>query len=40
MAGEIGGVGGGLEDVAEDDVVHVRRSHPGPGQGLGSDHYA
>ena len=26
VAGEVGGVGGGLEDVAEDDVVHVGRA--------------
>ena len=38
VAGEVGGVGGGLEDVAEDHVVHLGGRDPGPGQGRGSGH--
>ncbi len=38
VAGEVDGVGGGLEDVAEDDVVDGGRLDAGPGQrGAGRD---
>ena len=33
VAREVGGVGGGLEDVAEDDVAHGGRLDTGPLEG-------
>ena len=34
MAGQVGSVGGGLQDVPEDDMIHVRGLDPGTGQRL------
>ncbi len=40
VPGEIGGIGRGLEDVAEDHVVHLGRCGLRPGQRLGSGQHA